>query len=63
MLVIVIIWIKLKGELFAFENDLYICTAYIIPDNTSRQSFIESDVLVIISNYMIDIQEHVRCQL
>ncbi len=51
------IWVKLKGIHFAFENDLYICIAYIIPVNSSRQSFSESDVFDYIYQFMIDIHE------
>ncbi|MES9884415.1 MAG: reverse transcriptase family protein, partial [Sedimenticola sp.] len=52
------IWLKLSSNSFAFENDLYICAAYVIPEGSSRQSAIESDVFSDISNYMIDILEH-----
>ncbi len=34
-------WLKLKGDIFDFKNDLYVCVAYIIPENTSSQSFTE----------------------
>ncbi|MES9880123.1 MAG: reverse transcriptase family protein, partial [Sedimenticola sp.] len=48
------IWLKCNGTLFNLTDDLYVCSSYIIPENTSRQAFVEcnifNDILDDISN-------------
>ena len=37
-----IICIKLNGKQFALNSDLYICLCYVVPENSSRQTRIET---------------------
>ena len=37
--------IKLKGEVFSLNIDLYICLCCVVPENSSRQSIIESHTI------------------
>ena len=50
-----IIWIKINGHLFNLSNDVYLCLCYIIPASSSREAFVETDVLERISNYVTKI--------
>ena len=38
------LWVKISKTTMSAENDLYICICYIIPEESSRQSMIESNV-------------------
>ncbi len=38
------LWLKMNGSLFDLKYDLYVCISYIIPENSSRQAFTESNV-------------------
>ena len=50
-----IIWIKIKGQLFNLQHDIYLCLCYIIPSSSSREALVEMDVLDRISNFIIKI--------
>ena len=47
-----IIWLKCNSDLFNIENDVYLCLCYVVPKNSSREAFIETDVYTRILNYM-----------
>ena len=38
------IWLKIKHDIFGFENDVYLCLCYIPPSNSSRQGIMESNI-------------------
>ncbi len=50
-------WLKFKGVHFGFEHDLYMCLAYVIPENSGRQAFMETHTFNIISDYISHIQQ------
>ncbi len=35
------LWLKLAGDGFGFMHDLYVCLAYVIPENSARQTLLE----------------------
>lgn len=39
-----IIWVKISKHALALDNDLYVCLCYVTPDNSSRQSFVETNI-------------------
>ena len=47
------IWIKLEGQFFNLENDLYMCVCYIVPDNSGRNAFIDSNIYDVFLDNMI----------
>ncbi len=49
-------WLKFPSTIFNTSHDLYMCTAYIIPENSSRQAFIESNIFDDILDDMCSIQ-------
>ena len=48
------IWIKINGHLINLSN-VYLCLCYIFPASSSREAFVETDVLERISNYVTKI--------
>ena len=50
-----IIFIKIDKHILKLSNDLYVCLCYIIPSGSSREAFIDSDVLDRLSNFIIKI--------
>ena len=38
------IWFKLDRNMFGFDQDLYVCLCYIVPSNSSRNIFINSNI-------------------
>ena len=39
-----IVWIKIDKTLCSLDNDLFIGLCYVVPDNSSRQSMIETNI-------------------
>jgi hypothetical protein len=39
-----IVCIKISGNLLSLQNDLYVCLCYAVPENSSRQSMIETSM-------------------
>lgn len=39
-----IVWIKINKYILSLEQDLYICLCYVTPDDSSRQSIIETNI-------------------
>lgn len=39
-----ILWVKISGNLFNLDKDLYICLSYVLPDGSSRQSMVETNI-------------------
>ena len=66
-----IIWLKLKSDFLKLEYDIYMCLYYILPVNSSRQTFNDTDtfdrivmiikvtVSAIVYSWVILIAEHV----
>ena len=50
------IWLRLKHELFNFDNDLFLCLCYIPPSSSSRQSLIEKNIYASIMQDVLEIQ-------
>ena len=50
------IWVKLKGSLFNFDKDLYVCLCYIVPSNSSRNTFSDSNIYDVILENIVHIQ-------
>ena len=50
------IWVKLKGSLFSFDKDLYVCLCYIIPSNSSRVTLSEFNTYDVILENIVNIQ-------
>ena len=48
-----IICIKIDKQIFNLSNDLYVCLCYIIPSGSSREAFVDSDVLDRLSDFII----------
>lgn len=38
------IWLRLDCKYFNFDNDLFVCICYIVPDNSSRNAFVDFNV-------------------
>lgn len=51
------IWLKLKGNYFDLQNDVYICLCYIPPANSSRQGIIETNIYDDILQNIMHIKE------
>ena len=49
------VWIKLGGRLFNFKKDIFLCVCYIVPENSSRHAFIDSNIYDIFLENMIHI--------
>ena len=41
-----ILWIKISKSVLSLQDDLFICLCYVTPDDSSRQSLIETNVLI-----------------
>ena len=39
-----IIWVKLDKKVLSLNSDLYVCLCYVIPDDSSRQSLVETNI-------------------
>ena len=39
-----IIWVKIEGKRLSFSSDLYICLIYVLPDDSSRQAMVETNI-------------------
>ena len=50
-----IIWLKIKGQIFNFVHDVYLCLCYIIPYGSSREPLVEVSVLDRISDFILQI--------
>ena len=50
-----ILWVKFDGSIFNLSNDLYLCLCYIVPSDSSRESFMELNVLERICDHIIQI--------
>ncbi|MEW8548380.1 MAG: reverse transcriptase family protein, partial [Candidatus Thiodiazotropha sp.] len=50
-----ILWVKFDGSLFNLSNDLYLCLCYIVPSDSSREAFMEVNVLDRICDHIIQI--------
>ena len=48
-----IICVKLDGQAFSLEQDVLVCLCYVVPDNSSRQSLIESNTFDRLSEFII----------
>lgn len=48
-----ILWIKFDGSIFNLPNDLYLCLCYIVPSDSSREAFMELNVLERICDHII----------
>ena len=42
-----IIWIKIEKSLCSLDNDLFVGLCYVIPDDSSRQSMVETNIFFI----------------
>lgn len=50
-----IIWLKVDGNVFSLQYDLYVCLCYIIPSGSSREALVETAVLDRISDFIAKI--------
>lgn len=50
-----IIWLRIDGDIFSLPCYLFLCLCYIIPSGSSREAFVEMNVLDRISNFIIQI--------
>ena len=50
-----ILWVKFNGSIFNLSKDLYLCLCYIVPSDSSRESFMELNVLERICDHIIQI--------
>ena len=48
-----ILWVKLCGQLFNLDDDLYVCLSYVLPDGSSRQSMVETNIFDRLLNSMV----------
>lgn len=39
-----ILWIKISSSVLSLSNDLYVCLCYVVPDDSSRQALIETNI-------------------
>ena len=39
-----ILWVKISSSTLSTENDLYICLCYVVPDSSSRQALLETNI-------------------
>ncbi|MCG8048238.1 MAG: reverse transcriptase family protein [Candidatus Thiodiazotropha endolucinida] len=39
-----ILWVKISNSVLSLQDDLYICLCYVTPDDSSRQSMVESNI-------------------
>ena len=39
-----ILWVKISSSVLSLNNDLYICLCYVVPDESSRQALIETNI-------------------
>ena len=39
-----ILWVKISSSTLSMENDLYICLCYVVPDSSSRQALLETNI-------------------
>ena len=60
-----IIWVKLNGTVFSLTCDLYICLTYVLPDDSSRQAMIETNIFdrLLESIVMIDNKCQNECMM
>ena len=48
-----ILWIKISGQTFDLDRDLYICLCYVLPDGSSRQSIVETNIFDRLMNSLV----------
>ena len=39
-----ILWVKISSSVLSLNTDLYICLCYVVPDESSRQAMIETNI-------------------
>ena len=47
-----ILWVKICSSVLSLNNDLYIRLRYIVPDDSSRQAIIETNILITYLNLL-----------
>ena len=50
-----ILWLRFEGSTFNLQHDVFKCLCYIVPADSSRESFIEFNVIDRISNQILQI--------
>ena len=48
-----ILWVKLCGQMFNLDKDLYVHLSYVLPDGSSRQSMVETNIVDRLMNSMV----------
>ena len=51
-----IIWVKLDKTILSLNSDLYICLCYVTPDDSSRQSLIETNIFDRLMESMVSVE-------
>ncbi|MCG8034648.1 MAG: endonuclease/exonuclease/phosphatase family protein, partial [Candidatus Thiodiazotropha taylori] len=51
-----ILWVKISKSVLCLDNDLYICLCYVIPDESSRQALIETNIFDRLTESLIFIE-------
>ena len=60
-----IIWVELSRCILSLSEDLYICLCYVTPDESSRQSLIETNMFDRLFDSMVSIESKAqnKCHL
>ena len=51
------LWVKIDKSVLSSERDLYVCLCYVIPDGSSRQSMVESNIFDRLGDSVVHIED------